>query len=216
MDAPNLSAEFFKPFDLGDVKQIASAPDHRPPSFEDTIEGRYASALFRNASQHGKLYEVYEDMMYLNALYKNCEYFRLLAGNSGIGVTAIHNLVRILKETASFDDASMNFLVVLAESKKLIYLDLISKKFCKLYMQLNKEEKITIISATELNAGQKGRVLSALQENPSNEGKQFVIEYRIDESIQGGLQMYTESDFMDMSLVSRRAMISNEVSKLAQ
>jgi len=69
----------------------------------------------------------------------------------------------------------MKFLMVLAESKRLIYLDEISKKFCKLYMQLNREEKITIISATDLNDSQKQQVLQALKANPKNEGKQFVI-----------------------------------------
>ena len=81
-------------------------------------------------------------------------------------------------------------------------------------MQLNKEEKITIISAAELNDGQQSQVLEALKANPKNEGKQFVIQYTVDPSIQGGLQMYTESEFMDMSLASRRAMISQEITKL--
>jgi F0F1-type ATP synthase delta subunit len=47
-------------------------------------------------------------------------------------------------------------------------------------------------------------VLAALKENPKNEGKQFVIQFTVDPLIQGGLQMYTESEFIDMSLVSRR------------
>jgi len=33
-------------------------------------------------------------------------------------------------------------------------------------MQLNKEEKITIISAAELNNGQQSQVLEALKANP--------------------------------------------------
>lgn len=105
-------------------------------------------------------------------------------------------------------------MVVLAESKRLIYLREISEKYAKLYMQLNKEEKITIISASDLNDSQKKQVLEALRANPKNEGKQFVIQYKVDEHIQGGLQMYTESEFIDMSLVSRRAMINNEIAKL--
>ena len=120
----------------------------------------------------------------------------------------------MLSETATFEDVTYKFLVVLAESKRLIYLREISEKFAKLYMQLNREEKITIISASELNDKQKGQVLDALKANPQNEGKQFVIQYTIDPAIEGGLQMYTESEFMDMSLASRRAMIHTEIAKL--
>lgn len=51
LDAPKLAAEFFQPFTVGEnIKRVASAPDHKPPSFEDTIEGRYAASLFISAS----------------------------------------------------------------------------------------------------------------------------------------------------------------------
>jgi ATP synthase F1 delta subunit len=175
LDAPNLDAKYYQPFSVGDVKRVGSAPYHKPPSFEDTIEGRYAASLFISASQSGKLYEVYEDMVYLNHLYKNCEHFRLFTENSGIGLAQVKQLNQALAETAHFDDVTFKFLIVLAESKRLIYLDEISKKFAKLYTQLNKEEKITIISASELSSHQKDQVLDALRANPKNEGKQFVI-----------------------------------------
>lgn len=58
--------------------------------------------------------------------------------------------------------------------------------------------------------------MAALRANPDNAGKQFTIEYSVDETILGGLQMYTESEFMDMSLSSRLARISTEVNKLCQ
>jgi F0F1-type ATP synthase delta subunit len=57
-------------------------------------------------------------------------------------------------------------------------------------------------------------VLEALKANPNNTDKSFVIQYTVDASIEGGLQMYTESEFMDMSLGSRRQMIQQEIAKL--
>ena len=214
-DKSNLTAAHYQPFTLGNnIKKVASAPDHKPPSWEDTIEGRYASSLFIAASKEGKLYEVYEDFIYLGELYKNCEQFRYFTENSGIGLNQINALNQALSETANFEDVSLRFLVVLAESKRLIYLREIAQKFQKLYTQLNKEEKITIISAYDLSKSQQDQVLAALKENPKNEGKQFVIQFTVDPLIQGGLQMYTESEFIDMSLVSRRSMIASEVAKL--
>jgi len=56
--------------------------------------------------------------------------------------------------------------------------------------------------------------MSALQANPQNEGKQFQLEFTFDPSIKGGLQMYTETEFMDMSLSSRLDRLKNEVEKL--
>ena len=41
------------------------------------------------------------------------------------------------------------------------------------------------------------------------------MEYDIDDTIMGGLQMYTESEFMDMSLASRITRINQEIEKLS-
>lgn len=41
------------------------------------------------------------------------------------------------------------------------------------------------------------------------------MEYEIDDTIMGGLQMYTESEFMDMSLASRVTRINQEIEKLS-
>ena len=57
-------------------------------------------------------------------------------------------------------------------------------------------------------------MLKALKSNPQNQGKEFVIEFKVDETILGGLQMYTESEFMDMSLASRVDRLSQEIQKM--
>ena len=57
--------DLFKAFSLGDLKQINSTPDNKPPSQEDTIEGRYATVLFTSASQSEALFTIYEDITYL-------------------------------------------------------------------------------------------------------------------------------------------------------
>jgi ATP synthase F1 delta subunit len=108
----------------------------------------------------------------------------------------------------------MKFLEVLAENKRLIYIKGIAERYVNLYKQFNKEEKITIISAVVLNTSEEAEVLAALKSNPVNEGKQFQLEFKVDESIRGGLQMYTETEFMDMSLASRLDNLKSVVSKL--
>lgn len=211
----NLPKSLFAPFTVGDVKKVQSTDDHKPPMAEDTIEGRYAGVLFTAASQNKALFEVFEDMRYLSELYATSESFRLFTENGGIGGREIRLLNAALRETAEFNDTTMRFLEVLAENKRLVYIKEIAQKFGKLYQVLNKEEKITIISAEKLNDSQQKEVLEALKANPLNEGKEFIIEYEVDASIRGGLQMYTESEFMDMSLASRLDRINVEVSKLA-
>lgn len=131
-----------------------------------------------------------------------------------MGANEMAQMNAILAETVKVCSTTTKFLNVLAENKRLNFLSEIADKYCKLYQAQNKEEKITIISAKELTSDQRNQVVAALQANPSNEGKQFTIEYEIDDTILGGLQMYTESEFMDMSLASRLDRINAEVSKL--
>merc|ERR1719183_2450023 len=141
--------------------------------------------------------------MYLAELYKESESFRMFTTNAGVGAKEIRELNQALQETAPFNETTMHFLTVLAENKRLDCIAEIAGKYKKLYQLFNKEEKITIISAEELSAEQQEDVLAAVQASPANSGKEFTIEYTVDPAIQGGLQMYTESEFMDMSLLSR-------------
>jgi len=202
-------------FEITDVPKVQTAPGHKAPAAEDTIEGRYAGVLFSSASQQESLYDVYEDMIYLSELYKASEPFRMYTQNSGVGKKEINALNGVLNETAPFNPLTIHFLTVLAENKRLGQIYDIAMKYKKFYQLFNKEEKITIISAEELTAAQKDDVVEALKANPNNQGKAFTIEYSVDPIIRGGLQMYTESEFMDMSLVSRLTRINEEVAKLS-
>jgi len=109
---------------------------------------------------------------------------------------------------------TIKFLEVLAENKRLTYISGIATRYVKLYQQFNKEEKITIISAEPLSASEEAEVLAALKENASNAGKDFQLDFTVDASIKGGLQMYTETEFMDMSLNSRLDKLRNEITRL--
>lgn len=153
-------------------------------------------------------------MMYLAELYRESEQFRLFTENAGVGAKEIRQLNEALLETAPFHETTIHFLTVLAENKRLDCIAEIAQKYKKLYQLFNKEEKITIISAEELSASQQEDVLAAVKANPANSGKEFTIEYTVDPAIQGGLQMYTESEFMDMSLQSRLNCIKEEVGRL--
>lgn len=142
-------------------------------------------------------------MKFLQGIYANSETFRLFTENGGVGSSEIAKLNAALKETAPMSEITLRFLVVLTENKRLSQIDDIAEKYAKLYAAFNKEEKVTIISAADLTSDQKSQVVSALQANPENSGKQFIVDYEVDDTIMGGLQMYTESEFMDMSLRSR-------------
>jgi F-type H+-transporting ATPase subunit O len=97
---------------------------------------------------------VYEDMKYIQELYRHCDSFRYFTQNAGVGGKEVAQLNQALRETAPFSETTLHFLTVLAENKRLIYIEEITKKYSKLYQEFNKEEKITIISAHTLTGTQ--------------------------------------------------------------
>ena len=124
--------------------------------------------------------------------------------NAGIGLKEIRAFIQALKDTgADVATTTVRFIEVLAENKRLMFIKEVSERYQKLYIQASKAEKISkvqIISAYKLTGEEEQQVLQALRANPQSKGKDFVLEFKIDESIIGGLQMYTESEFMDLSL----------------
>lgn len=132
-EAEKVDSSLFSAFTLGDVKKIDSTPDHKPPSLEDTIEGRYASVLFSTASQSEALYTIYEDMAYIKALYTNSESFRLFTQNAGVGNREIQKFNQALSSVGDFHPLTIKFLEILAENKRLVFVKEIAEKYAKLY-----------------------------------------------------------------------------------
>lgn len=158
----DISKDLFKSFSLGDVKEVSSAPDNKPPTQEDTIEGRYAAVLFQSASSENALFTIYEDIVYLQSLYENSETFRLFTQNAGVGTKEVIQFNAALNSVATFHPLTTKFLEVLAENKRLSFISGIADRYQKLYKELNREEKITVISAEPLSSGEQGEVLAAL------------------------------------------------------
>ena len=163
-------------------------------------------------------------MKFLTELYDNCEAFRLFTLNAGVGATEIKKFIETLKKLGDFHPVTFKFIEICSDNKRFMYFKTIATKYQKLYHQCKyaaeggsaREEKVTIISAQELDDSKKNAVLEALKESPHNADKVIEIEYKIDENILGGLQMYTESEFMDLSLSSRLDRLQSDISKITE
>lgn len=196
------------------VKEIQTVPGHKAPFSEETIGGRYAQTLFIAASQKKELFLVFNDMVFITQLYEKSPAFKTVTDNAGLNLSQLTTFSKEISECGDFCKTTMAILDLLAKNKRFMYINDVGKKYIKLYQMLSKEEKITIISAYELNNEEKDRVKEALHANPENEGKSFILDYKVNPAILGGLQMYSENKFMDLSLNSRVERLKEEVSKM--
>jgi len=195
------------------VKEINSVDNHKAPVSEDTFAGRYAQTLFIAGSKAEELFKIFNDCVYILNAYESSESLRTFVDNAGLSVKQINSFCEDWARIGEFSNTTVVFLDLLAKNKRFIHIEKICKKFIKSYQMLSKEEKITIISAHELNDNQRVRVREALLANPENIGKTFIIDFSVNPSIVGGLQMYSENKFMDLSLNSRVEKLKEEVNK---
>jgi F-type H+-transporting ATPase subunit O len=149
------------------------------------------------------------------------ENFRIFSDNSGLNANQINSFIQEISSVGEFCETTIKFcgihlnkIDLVAKNKRFMYINEISKKYIKLYLLLTKEEKITILSAHPLSNDQKNDVRNALMANKENEGKTFIIDFEVNPSLIGGLQMYTENKFMDLSLSSRIDRVKEEINKL--
>ena len=193
---------------------VNSVEGHKCPFSEDTISGRYAQTLFIAASRAGELNSVFNDMTFIREINQNSATFKLFTENAGLNTNQVNSFVEEMVKTGDLCKTTVSFIDLLAKNKRFMYIDQIALKFKRAYMMLSNEEKINIISAQELSSQEKERVREALLQNPVNKGKTFIIDYTVNPSILGGLQMYSENKFMDLSLNSRIDKLKDEVNKL--
>jgi F0F1-type ATP synthase delta subunit len=61
---------------------------------------------------------------------------------------------KALQDIGTFNPVTLRFIEVLTENKRLSFLSAICVSYQGLYKQLNREEKITVISAHDLNSSE--------------------------------------------------------------
>lgn len=95
---------------------------------------------------------------------------------------------------------------------RLTDLPKIIEKYDEYVKILSKQEDIKIISAKTLNESEKKQIVEALSRG--RPGVEFNVEYELDPTILGGLQVYSGSTFLDCSLRSRLDKLKTELDKI--
>merc|ERR1712072_420097 len=189
---------------------ISSVPGNKPPVTEETVAGRYAGVLFKIASQNEVLDKVADDMEMLNSVATQSTSVSNFLSNSSS--TRSEQLAVFEAVYPQLNQITVQFLDVLIDNKRTNALEKITETYTRYVKMLNKQESVRVVSATELNEGQKSQLLDALK--VQYEGVTFTMNYDVNPAIMGGLQIYTGNRFLDCSLVSRVNFVRNELNKM--
>ena len=172
-------------------EQIQSVPGDVAPLVEENIQGRYAGLLFKIASMNKALYNVNEDMTYLQEILDQSESLQNFVMNSSTKRNEF-NLV-FTEIYPQLNETTVKFLDTLIDNKRMDSLPKIISTYLGYYKLLNKEESVTIISANELSDERKSRLVDTLSKSKAD--TKFTIKYEVNPDILGGLQIYMGNKF---------------------
>ena len=109
----------------------------------------------------------------------------------------------------NMDEQTVKFINSTLSNRTFNLLPDMIRRYDTLVNLLSVEESIKVISAEPLNADQKKDVESALNDRLS--GGKYNVEYQVEPSIVGGLQIYFGDSFLDCSLGTRLNRVFTEV-----
>ena len=165
------------------------------------VSKNYSKALFNIASQQQILPQIKEQLAELNKLFTSN--LLLSLKNPTLNKNSLIIAVKKITEKTKFSSIINNFLLVLANNKKLHLLAEIEQQFLSLYNKHNNILQIEIISATgNINTEPINSVLS--KKLPL---QKFIISQKSNSQILAGLQIKIENTILDASLSQNLAEI---------
>ncbi len=170
---------------------------------------KYSNAIISSAIEENKADKIYEDLILIKETIRNNNDLSLFLSNPVVTdedkKDAVSKLFALHTEKMTTD-----FISLLIENNRLNILNEIINQY--LY-SLNQHKNIaspTIISAVELNDGQKEKIINKLREKLS---KEIMPEYKVENDIIGGLIIEIDDKTIDCSLKTKFENMKKQLTK---
>ncbi|MGE3915072.1 MAG: F0F1 ATP synthase subunit delta [Hyphomicrobiaceae bacterium] len=163
-----------------------------------TVAGRYASALFELAKDERQLELVEKDIVALAGMLKDSPDLTRMVRSPVIAADAQGKAIGAIGTAAGFSQLTMNFLQLLAKSRRLFVLADIVKLFREIAARHRGEITADVVSAHPLNETQMAALEDALKGTAG--GRNIKIETRVEPALLGGLVVKMGSRMIDTSL----------------
>lgn len=158
------------------------------------VSARYAEALFKTKgkSKYQKHLEV------LSTLYTNNDEFKNAINNPQI---KDQEKLEIIKEVTLKDEVFMNFIDLVLKENRINLIEEISNSFTAMINKENKQIKIEIISAYELDKKQINEIAEIYKKMKKAASVDVIT--KIDKSIIGGIKVIVDGTIYDDSLKTK-------------
>ena len=166
----------------------------------DLMSNRYASALYDLAVESKTVEAIINDLNFVQKIIIDNKDLKLLIKSPLISSQdKLKIFVKILSKQ-NINELTHNFMKVVASNKRFAYLSLIILQFIRINSEKRGNVIAEITSAEELTDQQKNEIINKLK---MKLGDKLSLDYKIDNSIIGGLIVKVGSKMIDSSLASK-------------
>jgi F-type H+-transporting ATPase subunit delta len=171
-----------------------------------SLQGRYASALFDLASEHGVVTAVEGDLDKLGEALKGSADLAALIRNPKVSRDATAKAMDAVAGVLGLSALTKNFIGVLAANRRLAALPEIVRAFAAIAAAQRGEVTAEVTSAHALTDDQLAQLAQKLK---AREGKEVKIKASVDPEILGGLVVRIGSRQIDSSIRTRLNSLAN-------
>jgi F-type H+-transporting ATPase subunit delta len=171
-----------------------------------SLQGRYASALFDLASEHGVVTAVEGDLDKLGEALKGSADLAALIRNPKVSRDATAKAMDAVAGVLGLSALTKNFIGVLAANRRLAALPEIVRAFAAIAAAQRGEVTAEVTSAHALTDDQLAQLAHKLK---AREGKEVKIKASVDPEILGGLVVRIGSRQIDSSIRTRLNSLAN-------
>ena len=164
------------------------------------ISNRYASALYDLAVEKNNIDTTINDLNSMKEIINKNKDLRLLIKSPLVSSQDKLEIFEKILLKLDANELTYNFIKVIASNKRFAYLQLIISQFIKINSQKRGDIIADITSAEELSDIQKNEIQNKLK---TKLGDKLSLNYKIDNSIIGGLIVKVGSKMIDSSLASK-------------
>ena len=176
--------------------------------FSDNAASRYSLALYELAEENKNVKELEDQSFALIKLINLSKDFKSIIRNPTNKKADQINVINKISEHYNFNILLKNFLCLLAEKRRLFFLQNILMNFVDICSKKRGEVKAKLVAAKQLNNDEVNKIKEELSKEFTNKIK---LDYKYDPSLIGGIIIQVGSVMIDTSIKNKLKQLENKM-----
>jgi F-type H+-transporting ATPase subunit delta len=169
-------------------------------SFSTETSERYARALYEVSKESSELKKIEADIKNFQCIFDSNSEIKNFIQNPTHIIETQNKVLNILSEKLNFTKNLKNFFLLLVKKRRMFFIKKITDTFLKLCSKNRGEIKASLISSKELTSNELENISAELSSSMNSTIK---FDYKVDQSLIGGLKLQLGSFMIDTSIKNK-------------